>query len=142
MDFLSKVLNYESSIFEEYSSKRKDFIKNIKNKVNLDKEQTVVFINDIKAVIDPIKMSISAIDHYLENVDFKNNESVLAHNELCAMIYLFLGLRLTSLSESELTLETERLSESEEISESDDSLSELKSSRSVSDTFSSKNCFE
>jgi hypothetical protein len=28
MDILSRVLNYESSIFEEYSSKRKDLIEN------------------------------------------------------------------------------------------------------------------
>jgi hypothetical protein len=107
MTFLSKVLNYESLIFEEYSSKRKNLIENIKKIETLDKRQSIVFINDLKAIIDPIKTSISAIDHYFTNLDFKNEENVTSFKELNDLFYLFLILRLKSFSESELTLETE-----------------------------------
>ena len=144
MTILSKVLNYESSIFEEYSSKRKNLIENLKtlNMDTLDNSQLSIFMNDIKAIIDPIKTSISAIDHYFTNTDFKNNQSTLEQNDLGALFYLFLGLRLNSRSDSELTLETETLSESSESSVSLSELSESNSSRSVSDTFSSTNCLE
>ena len=145
MTILSKILNYESSIFEEYSSKRKNLIENLKslNIATLDNSQLSIFTNDIKAIIDPIKSSISAIDHYFTNTDFKNNQRILEQNDLGALFYLFLGLRLNSFSDSELTLETEMLSESESESESSESSdSSSKSSRSVSVTFSSKNCLE
>jgi len=145
MDILSRVLNYESSIFEEYSSKRKDLIENIKNlKRPLNSSELFIFINDIKAIIDPIKTSISAIDHYFTNTDFKNNDSFLEAQELNNLFYLFLGLRLNSRSDSELALETE-ISDSEP-SETSESVSESdvssKSSRSVSVTFSNTNCLE
>ena len=147
MDILSRVLNYESSIFEEYSSKRKDLIENIKKQNKLDSSQLFIFINDLKAVIDPIKTSISAIDHYFTNTDFKNNASFLEAQELNNLFYLFLGLRLNSRSDSELALETEISDSSESVSDSDSELSEpelsdSKSSRSVSVTFSNTNCLE
>jgi len=145
MDILSRVLNYESSIFEEYSSKRKDLIENIKNlKRPLNHSELFIFINDIKAIIEPVKTSISAIDHYFTNTDFKNNASFLEAQELNNLFYLFLGLRLNSGSESELTLETEISDSDSEPSETSESVSESdvssKSSRSVSVTFSNTNC--
>ena len=147
MDILSRVLNYESSIFEEYSSKRKDLIENIKNlKRPLNSSELFIFINDIKAIIDPIKTSISAIDHYFTNTDFKNNDSFLEAQELNNLFYLFLGLRLNSRSDSELALETEISDSDSEPSETSESVSESdvssKSSRSVSVTFSNTNCLE
>jgi len=145
MDILSRVLNYESSIFEEYSSKRKDLIENIKNlKRPLNRSELFIFINDLKAIIDPIKTSISAIDHYFTNTDFKNNDSFLEAQNLNALFYLFLGLRLNSCSDSELALETEISDSDSEPSETSESVSESdvssKSSRSVSVTFSNTNC--
>lgn len=148
MDILSRVLNYESSIFEEYSSKRKNLIENIKGLSTLDRSQLFIFTNDLKAIIDPIKTSISAIDHYFTNTDFKNNSSFIEAQELNKLYYLFLGLRLNSCSDSELSLETESSEVSEHsdssVSDSESELSEdsSKSSRSVSVTFSNKNCFE
>jgi len=146
MTILSKILNYESSIFEEYSSKRKNLIDNLKtlNIDTLDNSQLSIFTNDLKAIIDPIKTSISAIDHYFTNTDFKNNQSTLEQNDLGALFYLFLGLRLNSRSGSELALETETLSDSLESSVSLSELSDSssKSSRSVSVTFSNTNFFE
>lgn len=148
MDILSRVLNYESSIFEEYSSKRKDLIENIKNlKQPLDQSQLFIFINDVKAIIEPIKTSISAIDYYFTNTDFKKNDSFLEAQELNNLFYLFLGLRLNSRSDSELALETEISDSSESVSDSDSELSDSelsdsKSSRSVSVTFSNTSCLK
>ena len=133
---INKILNYEECIFNEYSSKRKILIKNIKNVSFLDKPELINFINDIKAVIDPIKTSTSAIDHYLTNIDFKNNESSKNVSELL-FIYLLFGLISTETLETELP-ESSESSESSE-SESESELSESNSSRSVSVTFSNIN---
>jgi len=137
---LSKILNYESSIFEEYSSKRKDLIDHIKSVSNLDNSQLLIFVNDLKAIIDPIKSSISAIDFYFSNTDFRNNESEIAFKKIKDLYFLFL---LTSFTDSEEALDTEI---SESVSEPESEISELvsesKSSRSVSVTFSSTNLLE
>ena len=144
MDILSKVLNYESSIFEEYSSKRKDLIKSIKNMEILDKDQLVIFISDLKAIIDPIKTSISAIDHYFSNKDFTDKKSLNDFEELNKLMMYYFLLRRTSFSELDETLEIEISdSVSDSVSESEpDSDSVSKSSRSVSVTFSSTSCVE
>lgn len=140
MTILSKILNYESSIFEEYSSKRKDLIDHIKSVSNLDNSQLLIFVNDLKAIIDPIKSSISAIDFYFSNTDFRNNESEIAFKKIKDLYFLFL---LTSFTDSEEALDTEI---SESVSEPESEISELvsesKSSRSVSVTFSSTNLLE
>jgi len=141
---LSKILNYESSIFEEYSSKRKDLIEHIKTIENLDKEQTLIFVNDLKAIIDPVKISISEIDHYFTNLNFKNDKNKVSFEELNKFLLCYLLFDLRFGSDSTEALETE-ISESESSSESSDSLSvslsdsESKSSRSVSVTFSNEN---
>ena len=136
---LSKILNYESLIFEEFILKRKKLIENISKLALLNKNQLFIFINDLKAIIDPIKTSTVAIDHYFTNPNFENNESVLEQEQLNKLLsfYFLFGFGLDSTE----ALETE-ISESESESESDDSLSDPRSSRSVSVTFSNKNCFE
>jgi len=144
MDILSKVLNYESSIFEEYSSKRKDLIKSIKTMDVLDKNQLVIFISDLTAIIDPIKTSISAMDHYFSNKNFTDKKSLNDFEELNKLMMYYFLLRCTSFSELDDTLEIEISdSEPDSVSESDsDSDSVSKSSRSVSVTFSSTSCVE
>ena len=135
MDLLTKIKMYESSIFEEYSSKRKNLIDHIDSLGVLSKSQTVVFINDLKAIIDPIKTSISSIDHYFTNLDFKNTESTENLQDLNKLMSLYLFLETYSTDETEETSVPESsVSVSDSLEES-----ESKSSRSVSVTFSNKN---
>ena len=115
-----KILNYEKEIFNEYISKRKKLIKNIKLQKNLNQSQTLNFINDIKAIIDPIKTSLDSIDYYFTNLNFDKSKS---SDEISKMlfIYLFLEIRLgvTSSLDTLDTLESD--------SEPDILVSELKS---------------
>ena len=135
MDLLTKIKMYESSIFEEYSSKRKNLINHINSLGVLSKSQTVVFINDLKAIIDPIKTSISSINHYFNNLDFKNTESTENLQDLNKLMLLYLFLETYSTDETEETSVPESsVSVSDSLEES-----ESKSSRSVSVTFSNKN---
>ena len=135
---LNKLLNYENSIFNKYITKRKLLIEKINSiETNkLDNSQLLIFINDIKEVIDPIKTSCENIDHLLSNVDFKNNKSFQSNKDILniiIMFYLFkdrLDLNLTSSEESE---ETELTDSSESESEPD---SDSESSKSESLTFS------
>jgi hypothetical protein len=104
MDFLSRALNYENEIFEEYLSKRKKMINFIQNLdfETLDKKQKIVFIENFKNVIEPIKTSISEIDTFNEDLSFTNlNESRLKV-DFVYLLYLFLFE-----SSSDETLETE-----------------------------------
>ncbi len=113
---ISKILNYENEIFNEYISKRKKLIKNIKEQSFLNKKQSLNFVNDLKAIIDPIKTSISSIDYYFTNLNFdKNNTEVDISKILCT--YLLLETYLTSSLDTLDTLEPES-SESSESSES------------------------
>ena len=135
---LNKLLNYENSIFNKYITKRKLLIEKINSiETNkLDNSQLLIFINDIKDVLDPIKSSCENIDHLLSNVDFKNNKSFQSNKDILniiIMFYLFkdrLDLNLTSSEESE---ETELTDSSESESEPD---SDSESSKSESLTFS------
>lgn len=146
MDILSKILNYESLIFEEYSSKRKDLIKHVKslNLDNLNKIKLLIFINDLKSIIDPLKTSSSAIDYYFTNLELEKNESILEFGEVNKMIFAYFLLNFRLGADSIETLDKELSEESEESdsSEETDSLSEeseSNSSRSVSVTFSNEN---
>ena len=105
-----KILNYEKEIFNEYISKRKKLIKNIKLQKNLNQSQTLNFINDIKAIIDPIKMSLESIDYYFTNLNFDKSKS---GDEISKMlfIYLFLETYLTSSLDTLDTLESDSDSE-------------------------------
>ena len=117
---ISKILNYEKEIFNEYISKRKKLIKNIKLQKKLNQAQTLNFINDIKAIIDPIKISLESIDYYFTNLNFDKSKS---GDEISKMlfVYLFLETRL-GLTSSLDTLDTlESDSDSELISSDSES---------------------
>lgn len=137
---LNKLLNYEKSIFNKYITKRKLLIEKINSiETNkLDNSQLLIFINDIKDVLDPIKSSCENIDHLLSNVDFKNNKSFQSNKDILniiTMFYLFkdrLDLTLTSSEESDEIDETELIDSSDSDSDSESS----ESSRSESLTFS------
>lgn len=88
---ISKILNYESTIFNEYKLKREKliiFLEQIEiNKLNND--QLLIFINDLKNIIDPIKSSTENIDHIISNKNFENKES-LNNNLILTLISLLL----------------------------------------------------
>ena len=85
---LSKILNYEQKVFHEYLDSRKKmlgFLHEIEiNK--LDESQLLIFIENLKNVIDPIKTSMSSIN---DLVSFKNNNGV-NENEF-VLFYLLFG---------------------------------------------------
>jgi hypothetical protein len=112
---LSKILNYEAKIFEEYSLKRQTFLKSLSEikTNNLSKTQLLIFINNIKDIIDPIKTSNSAIDYYLINSFYKKKEDV---PNLLFYLFLitFLEKGISESSDSELT-ELSESSESESL---------------------------
>ena len=119
---ISKILNYEDEIFNEYISKRKKLIKNIKEQTFLNKKQSLNFVNDLKAIIDPIKTSISSIDYYFTNLNFdKNNTETDISKILCT--YLLLETYLTSSLDTLDTLEPELPPESVSGSVSDSDVS-------------------
>jgi hypothetical protein len=90
---LNKILNYESKTFDEYLLKRSQLIQHIKqlNVNELTQDQLMIFINDLKDIIDPIKTSISSIDYFFTNETFDKTDSIRS-NDLFkkAMIYFFL----------------------------------------------------
>ena len=75
MSLLNKIISYELETFNEYKQKRQLFLKKIKNVKlnNLNNDQLLSFIDDIKNVIDPIKSSIEFINIFLENKHFKKD---------------------------------------------------------------------
>jgi len=120
---ISRILNYEKEIFDDYCSKRLkllNYITEIKtNKLN--KQKLLVLINDVKCIIDPIKTSKENIEHFLNNKNFKKSESIDLNKMV--FIYFFLLPFFSSTEESELTelteeTETSEFSESESESES------------------------
>lgn len=137
MGFLSKVLNYERSVFEKYCTARAKLIDQITtlNFKKLDKKQKIVFIHHLKNIIDPVKSSTQEIQEFFENTGFENENSLTQSNEvnLVYLLYLYLSRGASDPEETETSL-------SESVSElSDPELSESlsKSSSSVSLTFSS-----
>ena len=128
---ISKILNYEQTIFDEYTAKRKKLIKNIKEKEKLDlnKNQILIFINDLKSIFDSIKSGTEYIDYYFTNLELKKNNT-LNENEQIKLLYLLLILdNRFGINSSLETLET---------LETDDSLSSLSSDTEVSDVDSLK----
>ena len=114
---LSKIIEYESKVFEEYSSKRLSFLEHLKGieTNNLTQSQLLIFINDVKAIIDPLKSSTLAIEHYFTNTSFKKKNSI---NDTKNMLFYIL---LSTLISDSLELESEELltEESSESLESD-----------------------
>ena len=121
MDILQKILNYESQVFNEYLVKRQLMLSNLKNvDLNLlDKNQLNVFIHDMKSIIDPIKTSISEIDYYFTNTDFKKTDNLKKLNQLKAMSMLYILLNQSETEDTEVPESlSESVSESEEFSSS------------------------
>lgn len=130
---LSKLLNYESMVYNTYTSKREKLLSFLEQiEINtLNNDQLLIFINDLKNIIDPVKTSIDNIDHIFSNVNFENKESI--HYNLQFIRCMILSTLFQSPDETLVTEESETL-ESSESPES--SLDDEKSSRSSSLIFS------
>jgi hypothetical protein len=111
---LSKILNYELEIFNKYLESRKKlltFIKEIKIN-NLSNQQVLIFINDLKQVIDPVITSQQNIDYLLLN-NMKSDDSIKNQNEIkkiTDLYFLLEYLRLTCSEEEEEELSLESVS--------------------------------
>jgi hypothetical protein len=133
---ISKILNYESEIFENYLESRKKlltFINSIEIN-NLPEQKVLIFINDLKQVIDPIITSRENIEYLLSN-NMESDESIKNKNEFKKLVGIYLLLdclrlggglseELSELSESDdsesLELSESVESEESELSDSDD----------------------
>ena len=118
---LLKILNHESKIFEEYSTKRKLFLEHLSQikTNNLTQGQLLILINDLKDIIDPLKTSISAIDYYFTNTSLEKKDSIESSEKM--LFYLLLGRFFETAvsdsleSESELTEESSESLDSESV---------------------------
>lgn len=134
-DFISKIITYEQSVFDEYTMKRNSFLKHLKTINNLDYSQLNIMVHDIKAIIDPIKTSISEIEFYFTNTEFKKKKNIEENNVLFYLLLLrTFSSELSERSESEESVSVSLSERSVSVSES----VSVNSSRSVSETFSSK----
>ena len=106
---LKDILNYEAKLFEEYSLKRNNFLENLKTikTNNLSQSQLLIFIHDIKEIIDPLKLSMENMDYYFTNTSFTKNDSI--ENSKKKLFYCLIDRFFTNSSElvesSELTEE-------------------------------------
>jgi len=133
MDILSKILNYESRVFNEYTTKRQLMLSDLSclNICTLDKDQINVFIHDLKCIIDPVKTSISEIDYYFTNKDFKKTDNLKHLEQLKTISLLYFLLNQSETDDTE-TPESDSDSDSDKSSESVSlSVSELASSSDV-----------
>jgi len=122
MDILSKILNYESRIFNEYTTKRQLMLARLSclNIDTLDKDQINVFVHDLKSIIDPVKTSISEIDYYFTNTDFKKTDNLNRLKQLKTISLLYILLNQSETEDTE-TPESESVSDSDSLSESSSS---------------------
>ena len=134
---LSKILNYEQNVFDEYLKSREkmlNFLKKIEiNK--LDQSQLLICIENLKNIIDPIKTSTVCVNNL---ISFEKN-NVTDENEFIRF-YLLFGKFFFNNSDSDSNEEIDSVSESESESGSDSEYSS--SSRSASDMFSRIQFFE
>ena len=122
MDILSKILNYESRVFNEYTTKRQLMLSHLSclNICTLDKDQINVFIHDMKCIIDPVKTSISEIDYYFTNTDFKKTGNLNRLKQLKTILLLYILLNQSETEDTEIP-ESESVSDSDSLSESSSS---------------------
>ena len=138
------VLNYENKIISIFLQKRNKFIDNIEIiKFNeLPNDKLSVCIDDIKEVIDSVKIACDNIDHFLLNYsnNFNNTDNIDKRKklqEIVATYYFFNGLFLLN----ESSLESESYSDCSELSlESYSEISERSEPSLESYSESSFNC--
>ena len=108
---ISKILNYESTIFEEYCIKRELLRRSLEHRNNLTNEQKHILMNDIKTIIDPIKISLETIDyHLLQNTDLSKKDTIIHNDDLKYLLFYFFFLGRGEGFSSHDTLETDEVS--------------------------------
>jgi len=121
MDIISKILNYEKEIHNEYISKRQKLLSFLeKIEINkLEKKQLLIFINDLKAIIDPIKTSTESINFLFTNTSFEKDKNSKENNYLFLLLLFETIFSETSeISETSDSSDSERVLSSESLSES------------------------
>jgi len=111
---LSKILNYESEIFDKYLEQRlkmRTFVEKIKIN-NLDNTQLLLFIDNLKSIIDPLKTTTMYTQQFLNN-PYQNNENK-TQNEFILFYFLFGSRFFEGRESSELIEDVSTLSESSE----------------------------
>jgi len=121
------VLNYENKIISVFLQKRNTFIDTICN-INfndLSNDKLSVCIDDIKEVIDSVKIACDNIDHFLLNNKnkFNNTDTIDKRKniqEIITTYYFFRELFLPTVTSSESVIDSdsELDSESESLIES------------------------
>ena len=110
------VLNYENKIISVFLQKRNTFIHTIGiiNFNDLSNEKLNVCIDDIKEVIDSVKIACDNIDHFLLNNqnNFNNTDTIDKRKNMQEIITTYYFFR-------ELFLPTVTSSESESVNDSD-----------------------
>jgi hypothetical protein len=136
MNILSRILDHENEIFEEYQTKRKLLLRSIHgiDMNTLTQDQIYIMVHDLKAILDPIKICIHSIDHHISNGSLTKSDSVTDYTETKLCLYLLLNIRFGSFSslENDETLETPESESSESLSSSSESLSSSSESLSSS----------
>ena len=116
---LSRILNYEKTIFDDYCLHREKMLEFItKIKINsLDNNQLLNFIECVKGIIDPLKTSTLNIENFINNeVNDNFNESQFI------LFYFLFGNRFFGSSiesVSELNEEPESIESSDSFEESE-----------------------
>ena len=117
---LSKILNYEETIFNKFMQNRTNLIKNLnglkENDNIIDQEQLINFVNSLKCVTDSLKNTTNQIDEYFinYNVNF-NKKTDLQDNNFIFFYFLFKDFFFSKTGSSE---ELESCDFSESVSES------------------------
>ena len=92
MDLLKNILEYEKSVINKFTTGRTKFIEILSElelkKYNYDK--LLIMTYDLKSIIDPIKTSTDAIDHFIENLqsDFQCNSSMENEKNILQLLLL------------------------------------------------------
>jgi hypothetical protein len=114
---LFQVIEYEDKIFNEFITKRLKFANIIKKiEINkLDSNQLLIFINDTKAIIDPLITSMENMDYLFTNIEFKKDDSIKFLEEFQKMVttHYFLLRNLPLGSDSSLDSESDSSLDSE-----------------------------
>ena len=118
---LSKILKYELTVFEDYCSKRKELLEYLeKIEINkLGRSELLIFIDTLKGIIDPLKISTDCMENLLKN-KLPGSHATGPHfsESQFIMFYLLFGRLFVSDSELKDDTDSESVSDPDSVSES------------------------
>jgi hypothetical protein len=117
-DLITKIIEYESLVFNEFIQKRTNLIKKIKKTdiTKLNKEQLTQFVCTLKDIIDPIKNTNDSIENYLSETNSQLNKSLNTTLNESQFIYFYLCFK--DIFFRQTNSDSESLSESDSLSDS------------------------